>query len=722
MRMLFNNSAGVLRRASPIILAVLGCLFGLRNIIISLQSYTDLSTPKEALLPKYLHNNNTTSSIASDTNSSQAATADPWEEQCGIPENHTAMDQSWLRFVKERGWLPAEGLEDGTFAPEWYATLDCPAALKTLQWVDQSAGLVSCPPGATMWTFSETSTHPVLSTKSSQKLECDGNGQYIIPPGLGLLCGNSIRLRPKRNLEAIARAQGLMDKRREQDETKGRPPHILMYMMDAVSRPAFNRSLKATRRSNEAVASRASELGTNVFEFGRHHSVGGSSIRNLTPMLSGLLLQDMQAWKKQYQAWIFEEMRRSGYVVINTHNACSLPKSNTTFMNSSYGKNAVESYFPFQLYDIGWFEGLYCTVRKHDPSIHVEQACAKTPNDNECFASAEQNTQMGRVACLGGRSRATLMVEHYLHARADHDGAPSFAHLHDYDLHIENLVVPHMYDEDKARIMPMLAEADVFKDSVVIFLSDHGNQQEICTTTQGAFEHKLPFLYMFVPDTVLNVNPGWREALEFNEQVLTSPLDVHETMVHLAGGRGMGDVDWWKIHGHDPKLGGSSLLNRLPFNRSCADAGIPATECICGGASMDAIAEGSRMWNTVLTFFIPQLVEYMNSELAEDGLIPSVCRSLETGSLLSVASRRITERDVAYQARFSIVSPRMKPMEMFAVFSARRRGKKVTVDTLIQTSRFAHWVQHCQADVLAGGGNQHYCDCSRAPDGGWGLG
>ena len=244
-------------------------------------------------------------------------------DQCEMPEDREATDESWLRFADKKNWLPQGGLQDGVFAPEWYPTLDCPEALKTLAWVDQAAGIVSCSPNATMWTFSEKTTRPVLSTEFSQQLTCDDSGHYTIPPGWGLLCGNSIRLRPKRHAGAVARAQTLLEQRREQQgDTKGQPPHILMYMMDAVSRPSFYRSLKATTRSFEDVSKHAKELGTNVFEFGRYHSVGGSSIRNLTPMLSGLLLADMEKKNKQHQAWIFEEMRRAGYISINTYNVC----------------------------------------------------------------------------------------------------------------------------------------------------------------------------------------------------------------------------------------------------------------------------------------------------------------------------------------------------------------------------------------------------------------
>jgi hypothetical protein len=272
-----------------------------------------------------------------------------------------------------------------------------------------------------MLTFYETSTSPALSSDSSQKVTCDDNGRHAIAPGWGLLCGNSLRLRPKLNVEAVDRAKRLLEKRQKEQKEKNmsHPPHILVCMLDAVSRPALHRSLKATRRSIEAVANRAPELGTNVFEFARHNSVGGSSIRNLTPMPTGLLFADMEAKNNKHQAWIFEEMRRSGYVVTNTHNLCQ--QSNLTF-GTHLNRNEPEHYFPFQMHDIGWFNTLYCPVGKRKPRIKIEQACAKTPDATECFASPENN--MNRVFCLGGRSRATMMLEHFLHVRADHNEVP----------------------------------------------------------------------------------------------------------------------------------------------------------------------------------------------------------------------------------------------------------------------------------------------------------
>ena len=156
------------------------------------------------------------------------------QQQCPIPENHTAMamEISWLNFVKKSGLLPQSTSivpPEGVFLNGWDPTLDCPSAFETLQWksgmwwlgksesnTDDSRGEISCPPGAPMWTFLEGSISPAVSATSSSRIICPESGTYLLPPGQGVLCKNCVRLRPSRNDAAINRAKGLLHRRQLQ--------------------------------------------------------------------------------------------------------------------------------------------------------------------------------------------------------------------------------------------------------------------------------------------------------------------------------------------------------------------------------------------------------------------------------------------------------------------------------------------------------------------------
>mmetsp|Transcript_21179 Transcript_21179/g.34940 ORF Transcript_21179/g.34940 Transcript_21179/m.34940 type:complete len:784 (-) Transcript_21179:394-2745(-) len=712
------------------------------------------------------------------------------QQQCPIPENHTAMEISWLNFVKKSGLLPQSTSivpPEGVFLNGWDPTLDCPSAFETLQWksgmwwlgksessTDDSRGEISCPPGAPMWTFLEGSISPAVSATSSSRIICPESGTYPLPPGQGVLCKNSVRLRPSRNDAAINRAKGLLHRRQLQlndqkvtKEGRGttgtgiggtvsnndasiattfslspqassesthqktnistRPPHILVYMQDAVSRPALYRNLKATHQTIKNITEHGEDLGTHVYEFKRHHSMGGSSINNLTPMLTGLAYDKMVSHSRTYEAWAFEEFRRLGYVSINLHNTCQ-------YFNATYGdafnRHGPEHYFPYEMEDIGWFGSAFCQPqnRQRIPHEEVQANCARTLQDNakHCMPSKENNMQ--RLSCLGGRSRSSLLIEYYLKVREDlednHEdggGIPTFTFLHDFDLHLEKVTDLHRYDEDKATTLNMLRESGVLRNTVFIYISDHGNQQKIITTEQGSIEYKLPFWYLMVPDLVLDQRSDRREdiqaALQHNQQVLTSQADVHETMLDLAGGRGMGDAEWWQLHGHDPDLLGKSVLRSLPYNRTCEDVGIPPMACVCSNITFNAIPPDSKLFHKTKRDILPSVIKHMNGELEKFHLISSgVCRELKAKDLVSASSRPNSEILTTYNLRFIVESPRSEPMEFVATTNKGVQYMSgVYVGTVNQASRFAHWIEQCRQKVTDVGGNHHFCDCVEPP-------
>ena len=249
--------------------------------------------------------------------------------------------------------------------------------------------------------------------------------------------------------------------------TTRQPPHILLYtvMQDVVFCPALYRNLKALKRTIQDISDRGADLGTHIYEFQWHHSMGGSSIRNLVPpMLTGLLLKNVKYHQNTYEAWAFEEFRRMGYISINTRNSCR-------WINATHGSsnkiNSPKHYYPYKMEDIGWFRTAFCQLYSAHtkPRISftgvVQAKCARTPQDTseDCKPSKENN--MFRHSCLGGRSRSSMMIEHYLkQVREDHkdDDVPTFAFLHDDDLHIEDITSLHQYDNDKAAVIFQMLE------------------------------------------------------------------------------------------------------------------------------------------------------------------------------------------------------------------------------------------------------------------------
>lgn len=72
-------------------------------------------------------------------------------------------------------------------------------------------------------------------------------------------------------------------------------------------------------------------------------------------------------------------------------------------------------------------------------------------------------------------------------------------------------------------------------DSVIILSSDHGVGQGFlfAETEVGKVEHKLPMLFMMMPNSLLDAHPELGEVLWDNQDKLFSMFDMYATLRHL---------------------------------------------------------------------------------------------------------------------------------------------------------------------------------------------
>ena len=105
----------------------------------------------------------------------------------------------------------------------------------------------------------------------------------------------------------------------------------------------------------------------------------------------------------------------------------------------------------------------------------------------------------------------------------------------------------------------------------MILLADHGTHG-IWYSTEfeiGAAEHKLPFLYVAVPDWLVQKRPAWLHALRTNQKRLVTAHELYQAMRQLAS---------WP---DEPESRAESIFDTLPPNRTCAQARIPREYCAC---------------------------------------------------------------------------------------------------------------------------------------------
>lgn len=129
-------------------------------------------------------------------------------------------------------------------------------------------------------------------------------------------------------------------------------------------------------------------------------------------------------------------------------------------------------------------------------------------------------------------------------------------------------------DKPFSRLLEQIFHRGYNENSIIILYSDHGLRfGDITFTKAGIYEIRLPYFYIYVPDS-LKLNGmnavQLREIVRGNQRKLTSHFDIHATLLHAL----TGSVPENEPYGH-------SLFVDIPSDRTCETAGIPEQYCMC---------------------------------------------------------------------------------------------------------------------------------------------
>lgn len=152
-----------------------------------------------------------------------------------------------------------------------------------------------------------------------------------------------------------------------------------------------------------------------------------------------------------------------------------------------------------------------------------------------------------------------------------------FTFIGDFFQNDYNLVAT--MEDDLSVFLKALKVNEVLKNTVVFVMADHGPRYtEFRSIYEGKIEERLPFMAILLPEKVQRVIPGAKSSLRVNADVLTTPFDVHTTILHAVGLHYLRNR--YKVPGSElPR--GMSLLNPIPATRSCAEADVLGHWCAC---------------------------------------------------------------------------------------------------------------------------------------------
>ncbi|XP_075543841.1 uncharacterized protein LOC142578328 [Dermacentor variabilis] len=184
-----------------------------------------------------------------------------------------------------------------------------------------------------------------------------------------------------------------------------------------------------------------------------------------------------------------------------------------------------------------------------------------------------KSTEELRVSCLGPTMPSEVLLFYLATFVKVMSERPFFAYAWFIELTHEWLNNAEYADEPFRRLLEDLHTSGALNHTVLVFLSDHGLRfGDVRTTYIGRLEDIQPFAFLVFPPWFLEKNPEAARSLRVNQRRLTTPFDVHATLVELLD---------YPVRKRPRTAYGLSLLHEIPGERTCSDASIKHKWCSC---------------------------------------------------------------------------------------------------------------------------------------------
>ncbi|XP_035225734.1 uncharacterized protein LOC118198221 [Stegodyphus dumicola] len=316
--------------------------------------------------------------------------------------------------------------------------------------------------------------------------------------------------------------------------------NVILFGIDSVSKLNFLRQFKKTRLFLEQHLS--------PFELKGYTKVGDNTFPNLTPLLTGHFIEyywnesvkDTMAFDDVDLIW--KTFSRKGY---RTFYAEDSPLYGTfNYLKRGFKQPPTDYYY-------------------RPLALAIDGSALKKKSKTYCIGSQLE------VDILHNYLRDFVITMH---------DRPYFAFLMVSTLTHNYLNFASYADEPTFRLLKKLWEIGAFNESLLILFSDHGIRfGAIRQTYIGKFEERMPFIYVYVPPKFLEKYPQFAKNLWNNQNRLTTPFDIHATMVHLLHlDQKMSQKERLSISPN-----GLSLFSEISEYRTCEQAKILPHWCPC---------------------------------------------------------------------------------------------------------------------------------------------
>ncbi|KAH6935681.1 hypothetical protein HPB50_008003 [Hyalomma asiaticum] len=295
-------------------------------------------------------------------------------------------------------------------------------------------------------------------------------------------------------------------------------------------------------------------------------------------------------------------------------------------------------------------------------------------------------------SCLGPATETQELLDYLVNFVNVMSKRPFFAFSWFVDITHQSVNNAAYADEPFRQLLETLHASGALNNTVLAFFSDHGIRTgDIRTTYIGRLEDIHPFAFIVFPPWFLEKNPEAARSLRVNQRRLTTPFDLHATLVELLD---------YPVRERPRTAYGISLLHEIPDERTCDDASIKHKWCSCNVQGDAAVP------SALAVVLANEVVSTVNGILAR---LTRKCAEYRLLRVIDVTLLQPTPAELAKNTSHYLVDAMMSPGSV--VFESTVRvsaGNVFEVNDISRCDKYKPYTYCLRGDL-----HEPYCYCRR---------
>jgi len=234
-----------------------------------------------------------------------------------------------------------------------------------------------------------------------------------------------------------------------------------------------------------------------------------------------------------------------------------------------------------------------------------------------------------KPGCYGNQRHLDIQIEHLKHYWANYSGKRKLSFFWTNIIGHKSFTGLRSADVNILKFLEWSKVSQSINNTVVIMLSDHGYRMGGPSSSRlGRKEANNPWLMIHVPSHIKERYPHLDQVLKENTKRIVSAYDIYQTVLAILNNKAF---EQGRVRPAQLSIVRRNLFSPIPEDRTCADAGVPSTYCMCQKKTV-YISNTSVLAQRLAD----RVVGYINNMFSKAN-VTNVCCELRTASISEVS-------------------------------------------------------------------------------------